>query len=247
MAALCASIGVGAFGLAGPASADMIYVLDQSGCCGNIDFGTVTLHDVAPGIVDVKVHLIEPDPVLGIVNTGLTSFLFNNSVALDETDVTFVNPITGFTWATDLKGDGAGTFQYGFDCGAPACGNGGSDPWAGDLEFIIAAPGLSSATFTANAVQLDQDGNPVKGGNFFAVDICFDADPNGSNCSGGATGLVWTNHPCTEGANCLPPPCTDCCQRDCGDQNVPEPGPLALLAAAGFALVANRRRPLQQN
>ena len=61
------------------ASADLVFVLDQSGCCGSIDFGTVTLHDTGvSGEVEVTVHLDEPSPVLGITNTGLTSFLFNN-------------------------------------------------------------------------------------------------------------------------------------------------------------------------
>jgi hypothetical protein len=225
VAALCSTLLVGALGFAGSASADLIYQLDESGCCGNIDFGTVTLDDTGtPGQVIVTVHLNEPTPIAGIVQTGLTSFLFNNSVSLTSANVSDVTP--GFAWTTSLNGDGAGTFQYGFDC-TDACGNGGSDPFVGDFSFTLLASGLSSATFTPNPV------NGGKGGNYFAVDICLASD---TGCQ--ATGVAWTDNPCTEG--CTPPPCTV----DCGppDQNVPEPASVLLLASAAIAAGLARRR-----
>ena len=156
-AALCATIVLGTLGFAAPAAADLLFTLDTSGCCGTGPFATVLLHDVANNVVDVTVTLEDP-PSIGITNTGLTSFLFNNSVALASSDVSNLTP--GFSWATTLNGDGAGTFQYGFDCGSPACGSGGSDPFAGPFSFTLTAAGLSSATFTPNAIS----GNPPKGG-----------------------------------------------------------------------------------
>ncbi len=227
VAALCSTLLVGALGFAGPASADLVYELDESNCCGNIDFGTVTLDDTGtPGQVIVTVHLNEPTPVAGIVQTGLTSFLFNNSVSLTSLNIS--NVTAGFTWTTNLNGDGAGDFQYGFDC-TSACGSGGSTPYVGDFSFTVLAAGLSSSTFTPNPL------NPggTKGGNFFAVDICLASD---TGCQ--ATGLAWTDNPCTEGCN--PPPCTV----DCGppDQNVPEPASLLLLAGAAIAAGVTRRR-----
>ena len=223
-AAFSSAMLIGAVGFANSASADATYQLDESGCCGNIDFGTVFLDDTGtPGEVIVTVHLNEPTPVAGIVNTGLTSFLFNNSVSLTSANVTSVTP--GFAWATSLNGDGAGTFLYGFDC-TTACGNGGSDPYVGDFTFTLLASGLSSATFTPNPVNGD------KGGNFFAVDICLTSD---TGCQ--ATGVAWTDNPCTD--QCTPPPCT----ANCGDQNVPEPASVLLVASAVMAAgVARRRR-----
>lgn len=223
-AALCSALALGTLGFAGSASADLIFNLDESGCCGNIDFGTVTLDDTGvSGQVIVTVHLNEPTPVAGIVNTGLTSFLFNNSVALTDANVS--NVTSGFTWTTSLNGDGAGTFQYGFDC--TVCGSGGSTPFVGDFSFTLLASGLSSATFTPNPV------NGSKGGNYFAVDICLASD---TGCQ--ATGVAWTDNGCTE--NCTPPPCTIDCSPP--DQNVPEPASLALVASAAIAAGLMRRR-----
>jgi hypothetical protein len=215
----------GALGFAPPASADLLFTLGESNCCGTGPFATVLLDDVAAGVVDVTVTLIDP-PSSGFSNTGLTTFVFNNSVTLTSSDVT--NLTTGFAWATDIKGDGAGDFEYGFDCTVDGCANGGSNPLQGPLTFTLTATGLSSATFTANAV------SGGKGGNYFGVDICDLQTRTG--CT--TTGMTWTS--------ILPPP-TQCIPGtpDCGDvppPTVPEPASLALLAAGIVAISVTRRR-----
>lgn len=230
----CATILLGALGFAAPASADLLFTLDISGCCGAGPFATVLLHDVSPNVVDVTVTLEDP-PSVGITNTGLTSFPFNNSVSLTSSDVS--NQSSGFSWATTLNGDGAGTFQYGFDCGSPACGSGGSDPFAGPFSFTLTAAGLSSTTFTPNTIS----GNPPKGGNYFGVDICYNTTPDATSCL--ATGLAWTNQlpptvQCTD-AGCEPQGCTG---PACSNTSVPEPAPLALIAVGALAMVGFRSR-----
>jgi hypothetical protein len=222
IATLGIAILTGALGFAAPASADLTFTLGQSNCCGSGPFATVFLDDVSTGVVDVTVTLLDP-PSSGVTNTGLTSFVFNNSVALVLADVT--NRSTGLTWSTDITGDGAGTFDYGFDC--TGCGSGGSSPLPGPLMFTLTATGLSSATFTPNPVSQD------KGGNYFGVDICYLQGSNG--CS--ATGMTWTSVlppqeciPGTPGCGDGPPP------------TVPEPASLALLAAGLIAAAVSRRR-----
>jgi hypothetical protein len=198
-----------------PASANELqFTLTESNCCGSGPFATVDIVDDGTDTVDVTVTLIDP-PSAGITNTGLTSFVFNNSVTLTSGDVS--NLTSGFQWATTIKGDGAGSFGYGFDCTDAVCNNGGSNPFPGPLSFTLTAAGLSTSAFTANA-----------DGNFFGVDICYNfAD---GKCS--ATGMVWTS--------VLPP--AECTGDQCGPQNVPEPAPLALLAAGAIGLALSRKR-----
>jgi hypothetical protein len=81
----------------------------------------------------------------------------------------------------------------------------------------LTAAGLSTSTFTANA-----------SGNYFGVDICYNVVDG--KCS--ATGMVWTS--------VLPP--AECTGDQCGPQSVPEPAPLALLAAGVIGLALSRKR-----
>lgn len=223
--ALCAGLLIGALGISAPASADLLFTINDSNCCGTGPFATVFLDDISVGEVDVTVTLTPPPP-LGFASTGLTSFVFNNALPILQGDVS--NLSSAFTWATSINGDGAGSFEFGFDC-TVGCGNGGSQVVPGPLTFTLTHAGLTSASFTANA-----------SGNYFGVDICYNVttDPNTGKTACAATGMTWTND--------LPPPCTDCgpppCTGDqCGDQNVPEPQPLALLGIATLALVMTRR------
>jgi hypothetical protein len=130
------------------------------GCLtGQSSGGTITITDVAGG-VSVDVTLANGNK---FVSTGFqTDFGFN----LTGTPVITYSLVTsGFAptggspqSAGSLMMDGTGTFQYGVDC--TACGNGGSNPQAGPLDFTITATGLTTNSFVQNGA-----------GQFFAVDM----------------------------------------------------------------------------
>jgi hypothetical protein len=106
------------------------------------------------------------------VNTGQeTDFGFNLT---GTPSITYSGLTTGFT-PTGTNGhpdgtnpqtastagfhdDGTGFFQYGVSC--TGCGNGGSNPQTGPLDFTITGTGLSTASFTTNAA-----------GQFFVADM----------------------------------------------------------------------------
>src|ERR1700747_1006190 len=130
------------------------------GCLGTAtSAGTVTIADVSSGVVSVNVML---NSGFQFVSTGFdTDFGFN--LAGNPT-ITFSGVTSGFTpvanpqTAGSLHMDGTGFFEYGVNC--TACGNGGSNPQSGPLDFTITAAGLTTASFQQNAA-----------GQFFAVDM----------------------------------------------------------------------------
>jgi hypothetical protein len=134
----------------------------DGGCLtGQTSGGTITITDVSAGVVSVNVTLANGNE---FVHTGFdTDFGFNLTGA---PSITFSGVTTGFTpnglpnpvFATSLMMDGTGTFEYGVQC--TACGNGGSNPQTGPLNFTITATGLTVASFIQNAA-----------GQFFAVDL----------------------------------------------------------------------------
>jgi hypothetical protein len=141
------------------------------GCLGTAtSAGTVTIADVSSGVVSVNVML---NSGFQFVSTGFdTDFGFN--LAGNPT-ITFSGVTSGFTpnanpeTAGSLHMDGTGFFEYGVNC--TACGNGGSNPQSGPLNFTLTdGSGFSAASFEQNA-----------DGQFFAVDLIG---------AGGRTGAV---------------------------------------------------------
>lgn len=132
----------------------------SGGCLtGQTSGGTVTVTDVSAGVVSVDVTLANGNQ---FVSTGFdTDFGFN--LAGNPT-ITFSGVTSGFTpnanpqSAGSLHMDGTGFFEYGVNC--TACGNGGSNPQNGPLDFTVSAAGLTAASFEQNAA-----------GQFFAVDM----------------------------------------------------------------------------
>lgn len=78
--------------------------------------------------------------------------------------------------------DGAGDFEYGLLC--TACGNGGSNPQPGPLNFTISAAGLNLSSLQLNAAgeyfAVDLLGN----GNTGAVDASLSTVPDGGTTVG---------------------------------------------------------------
>jgi hypothetical protein len=131
------------------------------GCLGTAtSAGTVSITDVSAGVVSVNVTLASG---FQFVSTGFdTDFGFN--LAGNPT-ITFSAVTAGFTpnsnpqSAGSLHMDGTGFFEYGVNC--TACGNGGSNPQSGPLNFTITdGTTLTTASFEQNAA-----------GQFFAVDL----------------------------------------------------------------------------
>jgi len=147
------------------------------GCLGTAtSAGTITTTDVSGG-VQVNVTL---NPGFQFVSTGFqTDFGFNlaGNPTISYTSVTSGFAATGGSpqSAGSRMMDGAGTFEYGVTC--TACGNGGSNPQSGPLNFTIS--GVSTSSFELSS------GNAA---NYFAADVIG---------AGGRTGAVDASVPNT--------------------------------------------------
>ena len=226
-----AIVGMLLFGAA-PASASLIFTLDQASTLGAGNYGTVTVSQVTTNVVHVAVNLASG---VGFVNTGLEPFTFTLASGIPTiTSASFSNLTTGFSLnpTSPLSNDGAGDFQYGLLCTIAVCGNGGNSPFAGPLAFDLTATGLLETSFVSNST-LDtlHHTNP---GAFFAVDICtsFPAT-TGPGCAG-STGVTYT----TTGSSS-----SSGGGESSGGGNIPEPGTLALLGLGllGAAAMGGRR------
>ena len=143
------------------------YDFNTSASHGSGPFGTVLLTQLSATVVDVKVTLNSTlFPGIGFVNaSGKEALDFNLAGSPAVQNIQIDNLTAGFSFpGTKLDAPPYGTFMYGVHC--DVCGNGGSNPYTGQLEFKISLAGpllgqnLSISSFTQNSV-----------GAFFATDI----------------------------------------------------------------------------
>ena len=214
--AVLASVAV-IVGYAAPASAVLIYTFDNSNSFGTGPFGTVTLTQLSPGVVDVKVSLTPPGGEGFVVTGAGDALLFNLDNIGNPSisgNITIVTP--GFSLDTSgsplIHADGSGNWEYGVRCdtGTPGCGSGGNTPNPGPLVFDLNISGLLETSFIKTT-----DSN----NNFFASDICVSLSSTAC-LVGSNTGDVCTS----TSATFIPP------------QSTPEPGSLLLLAAGLLGL-----------
>lgn len=213
-----AIVGLSVFGAA-PASAELIFTLDQASTLGAGSYGTVTVQQVTTDEVNVAVDLASG---VGFVNTGLEPFTFMLESSIPTlTAANFTNLTAGFALDTTspVHNDGAGTFTYGLTCSAAVCGTGGNATFAGPLSFDLTATGLLETSFISNGTAT------------FAVDICRDVMSNGQCAPGANTGVAYaTSGGTTSGGG-----------GTTTGGNVPEPGTLALIGL-GLTIIAVGRR-----
>src|SRR6516164_5072583 len=115
----------------------------SGGCGPQVNFGTVTVTQVDVNDVDVTVALLNNNK---FVNTGLVAIgIFINI------PITLSNITAGFSAGGVLKDDGFGTANFGLQC--DICGNGGSNPFAGPVNFRMTGTAITETTaagFTAD-------------------------------------------------------------------------------------------------
>ena len=167
---------------AAPASADLVYTLDQSAAFSGTNFGTVRLHQVNSTTVKVTVTLASGEYFAGTgAGYALTFDISGDPIITITGDPAPAAMPTGFAAEPYVAGETYkaspfGDFNYAINC--TACQGGQTTNPTGPLVFdVTLASGLLITSFTQNT-----------SGFIFAVDIFK------PNCGSGAcTGVVGTN------------------------------------------------------
>lgn len=201
---------------ASPASADLMFDINNGSTLGAGDYGTVIVHQIAPNEVSVTFDLAAG---VGIVNTGLEPFTFSLASGLPTlTSANITNLTTGFALDPNspVSNDGAGSFQYGLTCTEAVCGKGGNAPFTGTLTFDITLAGILETSFVSNGTAT------------FAADIC--TSTNGTGCQGATGAAYGSSGGTTSGGGGAS-----------SGGTAPEPATLALLGM-GLTIIAFGRR-----
>ena len=190
---------------------------------------TFIYDDACTSDCSLTIVLANTEDMTGI-SQGLTDFHFTSTsltnLAQDGAD--------GDQWAdcdNAPKGSNFCTFS-------DAAFDQNSYGWTLGGSYVLAATPLTDAGIVKTPIDPNSDGvgnvqhNPWLVG---PVDFFFTYD--GSFSVGNVAFSFGTDASSPTVPGCT----TQCCESNCGDQNVPEPAPLALLAAAAFAIVASRR------
>lgn len=201
---------------AGPTTGTAYLNIISSSGIGSESQGTVTLTQISPQQVDVRVSLTSGVKIINTSNGHAhTPFAFNlsssvsNDVSLKILPISNDSPASfyGPTSFSSLFPDSPyGSFNFAI---LYKGGNGGGKGNAGDLDFSVLDPnGISLTDFMPNTA-----------GYYFAADVLG---------TGGQTGAVASDDPKLSGA----------------PADVPEPGSLAILGTGliGLGLVARRKR-----
>ena len=155
--------------MASSARAGVIYTLDidHFGGAGPSPYGTVTITDVAAGVVDMTIALTNGNQFVLTGQTGSTVAF--NSIQ-NQTISLVSSTLPG--WSIDgggapgaFGGNGFGTFEYSLNC----CFNnmGGGSSQAGPITMRLSGAGLNEGSFA----QLSIGGSPSA---FFGVDVIGD-------------------------------------------------------------------------
>ncbi len=157
----------------GASATSITFTLNQSGTGPVGNGGTITLDDAidGPNTVDVLVQL---NPGYEFVKTGAGDALAFNIL---DPGVTIAGITAGFAIGPTAVSEAPfGSFNYSVSC-TSGCGNGGSNPNPGPLNFDVQLTGITIDSFVANA-----------GGYYFASDV-IGPGPDGKTITGNMAAL----------------------------------------------------------